>query len=70
MGIIGDFRRLGKVLLLIVIVGVLVVYLVKRYWVSKKVEDVEPEKLHEIEQAAIERVKELREEIREKIHFK
>src|SRR5438552_6094539 len=70
MGIIGDFRRLGKVLLLIVIVGVLVVYLVKRYWVSKKVEEVEPEKLHEIEQAAIERVKELSEEIREKIHFK
>ena len=70
MGLIGDFRRLGKLLLLIVVVGVLAVYLVKRYWVSKKVEDVEPDKLHEIEHAAIEGLKDLKDEIREKIHFK
>ena len=70
MGLIGDFRRLGKVLLLIVVVGVLAVYLVKRYWVSKKVEEVKPQTLQEIEHAAIERVKGLTEEIREKIHRK
>jgi membrane protein DedA with SNARE-associated domain len=70
MGLIGDFRRLGKALLVIVVLGVVVVYLVKRYWLSKKVEEVEPEKLHEIEHAAIEGLKELKEEIREKIHLK
>src|SRR5437762_2061410 len=54
MGLMGDFRRLGNLLLLIVVVGLLAVYLVKRYWVSKKVQEVEPDKLHRIEHAAIE----------------
>jgi membrane protein DedA with SNARE-associated domain len=66
MGLIGDFRHLGKVLLVIVIVGVLGFYLVKRLWLSKKVEDVEPERLQEIEQG----LKEFSEEIQEKIHLK
>jgi membrane protein DedA with SNARE-associated domain len=70
MGLLGDFRRLGKALLVIVIVGILGFYVVKRVWLSKKVEEAEPEKLHEIEHAAIEGLKELKEEIREKIHFK
>lgn len=70
MGLLGDFRRLGKVLLVIVVVGILGFYLVKRLWVSKKVEEAEPEKLHEIEHAAIEGLKELKDEIREKIHLK
>jgi membrane protein DedA with SNARE-associated domain len=70
MGLIGDFRRLGKLLLVIVVLGILGFYLVKRLWVSKKVEEAEPEKLHEIEHAAIEGLKELKEEIREKIHLK
>jgi hypothetical protein len=51
-------------------VGILAFYLVKRLWVSKKVEEAEPEKLQEIEHAAIEGLKELKEEIREKIHLK
>ena len=70
MGLLGDFRRLGKALLVIVIVGILGFYLVKRVWVSKKVEEAEPEKLHEIEHAAIEGLKDLKDEIREKIHLK
>jgi len=70
MGLLGDFRRLGKVLLVIVVLGILGFYLVKRLWVSKKVEEAEPEKLHEIEHAAIEGLKELKDEIREKIHRK
>jgi membrane protein DedA with SNARE-associated domain len=70
MGLLGDFRRLGKALLVIVIVGILGFYLVKRVWLSKKVEEAEPEKLHEIEHAAIEGLKELKDEIREKIHLK
>lgn len=70
MGLLGDFRRLGKALLVIVIVGVLGFYLVKRVWLSKKVEEAEPEKLHEIEHAAMEGLKDLKDEIREKIHLK
>jgi membrane protein DedA with SNARE-associated domain len=70
MNLLGDFRRLGKALLVIVVVGILAFYLVKRVWVSKKVEDAEPEKLHEIEHRAVEGFKELKDEIREKIHLK
>jgi membrane protein DedA with SNARE-associated domain len=70
MNLLGDFRRLGKALLVIVIVGIVGFYLVKRIWVSKKVEQAEPEKLHEIEHAAIEGFKELKDEIKEKIHLK
>src|SRR5437764_214108 len=70
MGLIGDFRHVGKILLGILIGGVVVVYLIKRRWVSKKVEEIKPERLQQIEHAAIESVKELKDEIREKIHLK
>lgn len=70
MNLLGDFRRLGKALLVIVIVGILGFYLVKRVWLSKKVEEAQPEKLHEIEHAAIEGLKDLKDEIREKMHLK
>jgi len=70
MGLIGDFRHVGKILLGILIGGVVVFYLIKRRWLSKKVEAAKPERLHEIEQAAIEGLKEIKEEIQEKIHLK
>jgi membrane protein DedA with SNARE-associated domain len=70
MGLIGDFRHVGKILLVIVVGGVLAFYLVKRLWLSKKVEEAEPERLQEIEHAAIEGIKGLSEEIQEKIHLK
>jgi membrane protein DedA with SNARE-associated domain len=70
IGLIGDFRHVGKILLVIVLVGVLTVYWAKRLWLSKKVEEVEPERLQQIEHKAIEGLKELKEEIREKIHLK
>jgi membrane protein DedA with SNARE-associated domain len=70
MGLIGDFRHVGKVLLVIVVAGVLGFYLIKRLWLSKKVEEVQPVRLQEIEQAAIEGIKELSGEIQEKIHLK
>ncbi len=66
MGLIGDFRHVGKVLLVIVVAGVLGFYLIKRLWLSKKVEEAQPERLSEIEHAAIEGIK----EIQEKIHLK
>jgi len=70
IGLIGDFRHVGKILLVIVLVGVLTFYWLKRLWLSKKVEEVAPARLQEIEQAAIEGFKELKDEIREKIHLK
>src|SRR6266852_819781 len=68
--LIGDFRHLGKILLVIVLAGVAAFYLIKRTWLSKKVEEAAPERLQEIEHAAIEGLKELKEEIRERIHLK
>jgi membrane protein DedA with SNARE-associated domain len=70
MGLIGDFRHVGKILLVIVVAGVLGFYLVKRLWLSKKVELAQPERLQEIEHAAIEGIKELSGEIQQKIHLK
>jgi len=70
MGLIGDFRHVGKILLGILIGGVMFFYLIKRRWVSKRVEEIKPERLQQIEHAAIESVKELKEEIKEKIHLK
>lgn len=70
MQLIGDFRHIGKILLVIVIAGVAAFYLVKRFWLSKKVEEAEPERLQELEHAALEGLKELKEEIHERMHFK
>jgi membrane protein DedA with SNARE-associated domain len=70
VGLIGDFRHVGKILLVVVIAGVLGVYLFKRLWISRKVEEVVPDKLQNIEQAAVEGLKELKEGIQEKIHRK
>lgn len=69
-GLIGDFRHVGKILLGIVIGGVVGFYLLKRLWISPKVEEAAPERLQEIEQRTIDGLKELKEEIREKIHSK
>src|SRR5882724_6601637 len=63
MGIIGDFQRLGKILLVIVVVGIVGFYLAERFWLSKKVEDVNPDLIQDFEQAAQEKVQELRERI-------
>jgi membrane protein DedA with SNARE-associated domain len=70
MGLIGDFRHVGKILLGILIGGIVIVYLVKRRWVSKRVEEIQPQRIHQIEHAALESVKELKDEIKEKIHLK
>lgn len=70
MGLLGDFRHVGKILLGIVIGGVVGFYLLKRLWISRKVEEAAPERLQEIEKAAIGGLRELKEEIREKIRLK
>lgn len=70
MKLIGNFRHVRWILLVVVIAGVVGFYLIKRLWLSKKVEEVIPERLQEIEHAAVEGLKELKEEIKEKIHLK
>ena len=62
---IGDFEHLGKFLLVIVVVGVLAFYLAERYWLSPKVEEADPERVHEFEENVQEKLQELGEEIKE-----
>ena len=69
-GIIGDFQRLGKVLLVIVVVGITGFYLAERLWLSKKVEEVSPERLQEFEHAAHDKLQELSQEFQERMPFK
>jgi membrane protein DedA with SNARE-associated domain len=70
MGLIGDFQRLGKVLLVIVIVGIVGFYLTERFWISRKVEEADPERLQEFEHAASEKFQDLKQEFQEHIPFK
>jgi membrane-associated protein len=70
MGIMGDFQRLGKVLLVIVVVGIAGFYLAERFWLSKKVEEADPERLQEFEAAAQEKFQGLKQEFQEHIPFK
>jgi membrane-associated protein len=70
MGLIGDFQRLGKVLLVIVVVGIVGFYLTERFWLSPKMEEADPERLQELEHAATEKLQDLREELQEHMPFK
>ena len=63
--LIGDFERLGKFLLVFVIIGVGGFYLAERYWLSPKVEEADPERVQELEHAAEEKLKVIGEEIKE-----
>jgi hypothetical protein len=69
IGIIGDFQRLGKVLLVIVVIGIAGFYFAER-WLSRKVEEADPERLQELEHAAQEKLQGLRQEFQEHIPFK
>jgi membrane-associated protein len=70
MTMIGDFERVGKVLLVIVVLGIVGFYLTERFWISRKVEEADPERLQELEHAATEKLQDLRQEVREHIPFK
>lgn len=70
MGLIGDFQTLGKVLLVIVIIGIASFYFAERFWLSPKVEEADPERLQELEHAAQEKLQDLRHEFQEHIPFK
>lgn len=48
--IIGDFQQIGIALFVIVVIGVIGFYLLETLWLSKKVEEVEPETIFKIEE--------------------
>ena len=61
--LIGDFHQIGIALLVIVVVGIVCFYLAERFWLSKKVEEANPERIQEIEHAAQEKLHEIQERI-------
>src|SRR5918911_620602 len=73
---IGDVQNITLYLLIILVIGVVGFYMIERFWLSKKVEEADPERLKELEHAAQERlqeikteVQEFKEEIQERIHL-
>jgi len=70
MGLIGDFQRLGKVLLVIVLLGIVAFYWIERFWLSPKVEEANPERFQELEHAATEKLQDLKQEFHDHIPFK
>ena len=69
MQLIGDFQTLGKVLLVIVVLGIVGFYLAERFWLSKKVEEVSADRLQELEHVAQEKLHDLKQEFQEHIPF-
>jgi membrane-associated protein len=65
VGIIGDFQQIGFILLGVVAAGAVGFYLLERFWLSKKVEAADPEKIHEFE----EKIQAVTENIQEKLHL-
>lgn len=48
--ILGNFKQAGIALFFVVLVGIIIFYVVERYWLSEKVEEVAPETIHKIEE--------------------
>ncbi|MBS1794257.1 MAG: DedA family protein [Acidobacteria bacterium] len=49
-GILGNFKQAGMALFFVVLFGIIVFYVVERYWLSEKVEEVKPETITRIEE--------------------
>lgn len=47
---IGDFKQIGVALFFIVLTGVIIFYVIERFWLSEKVEEANPETIHRIEE--------------------
>ncbi len=67
---IGDFKQVGFALFFIVMFGVIVFYVLERYWLSERVEAAAPEtiqmieeKLHAVEEVAQEKLHDLSERL-------
>lgn len=62
--IIGDFKQIGIGLFFVVLAGIIIFYLVERYYLSEKVEEVKPETINKIE----EKFHDIEERAQEKLH--
>jgi membrane protein DedA with SNARE-associated domain len=62
--ILGNFKQAGIALFFVVLVGIIVFYVVERFWLAEKVEEVTPETLHRIE----ERIHGLEDAAQERLH--
>ncbi|MFL6467421.1 MAG: DedA family protein [Pyrinomonadaceae bacterium] len=47
---IGDFKQIGITLFFLVLAGVILFYVIERFWISEKVEEANPETIHRIEE--------------------
>ena len=47
---IGDYKRIGFALFIIVMIGVIIFYVIERYWLSERVEAANPETIQKIEE--------------------
>ncbi len=68
--IIGDYKRMGMALFIIVMIGVVVFYVIERYWLSERVEAANPEtiqkieeKFHAVEEVGLEKLHDLSERL-------
>lgn len=48
--LIGDFKQVGFALFFVVMFGIIIFYVIERYWLSEKVEDADPETIQTIEE--------------------
>lgn len=62
--ILGNFKQAGIALFFVVLFGIIIFYVVERYWLSEKVEEVAPETIHKIE----EKIHVIEDVAQEKIH--
>ena len=62
--IIGDVRQIGVALFFIVLTGVIIFYVIERFWLSEKIEEASPEAIHRIE----EKLHAVEEVAQEKLH--
>lgn len=51
--IIGDFKQIGIALFFIVMTGIIIFYIIERYWLSERVEEADPETIHKIEETLL-----------------
>lgn len=68
--VLGNFQQMGIALFIVVAVGIVTFYLVERFWLSKKVEEADPEaiqkfeeKIHKVEEAAQEKLHDIGERL-------
>ncbi|OLE53417.1 MAG: hypothetical protein AUG51_13410 [Acidobacteria bacterium 13_1_20CM_3_53_8] len=67
--LIGDYHRIGFYLLVLVTLSIIAFYMAERFWLTKKIEEADPERFQELEQEAKEKLIEFKEEIQERMHL-